>query len=196
MFESQELQAAFDLYVLRPTQANATALRKLVGDALLTRRVSVIGPCLAVFEVLLDRGQFPACRHALAFWWPWLMHRKFEPDRPGWNDYYMVRWILTREQAAADEIHKRAAHVGYARSITELTADSGPWDYVGATAAWMAKCQREENPEFDAALRRAEMACYCSTDKVGSPEDRRKLRGWRWLKHRLGIEATEKRTGV
>lgn len=59
-------------------------------------------------------------------------------DRPGWNDYYMAAWFVTRED-------------DYARKIAERTKLPG---MVGYTCAWMANSVAQQIPAFQQALDR------------------------------------------
>jgi len=159
MFCAGAFEQAYELYRFRPTDENAAALKRQAVFAF--RREGLTLPSLAVLEILADRKQ--SSRH-------WIFRlgvrairrflRETHPaDRPGWNDYLMVRWQLTKDRRMAAAIHDRATHV---------VAEKGSnWDMVRVTAAWMASSQREQNPEFDADLRMVEEACgWCSGEAV------------------------------
>jgi hypothetical protein len=60
------------------------------------------------------------------------------PDRPGWNDFHMVRWFVLRQDETVQELVKRAS--------TEGT--------VGQSCSWMLTSVGRQNPSFAAALRR------------------------------------------
>lgn len=61
-----------------------------------------------------------------------------EPDRPGWNDFYMARWFVLREDDDAACIARRTTLPGM----------------VGSTCRWMANSVAEQMPEFREALER------------------------------------------
>lgn len=74
--------------------------------------------------------------------------RRLRPFAGTWNDYEMVRWQISREQACVVEIHRRATHLPDPRYIA-----------VQQSAAWMAGSVRANNAEFDAALAAVEGEC-------------------------------------
>jgi hypothetical protein len=150
--EQEKFQAAYDLYIDRPTQENGVILRRYVGDWIGTRDVAMLGPSLAIFEILLDRGHFGKTwwKHFLGKQTLKLLRHHLKDDRPGWNDYFMCRWQLTRDNEAAKEIHRRAAHIQPA---------SEEWSMVAFTAKWMADSQRSQDPGFDVVMKHIEQTC-------------------------------------
>jgi hypothetical protein len=146
----QQFASAFQLYRQRPSPENGVALAKAATVYLVQRSLSAQGPCLAIFEIIHDRkhdGTRP--------WQVWLcvkgLRYFLKKDRVGWNDYHMIRWQLTQDQSQAEEIHRRANHVG---------GPSGSnWAMVRFTAQWMADSYRQQDEDFDAALKTAEDRC-------------------------------------
>jgi hypothetical protein len=150
--EPQRFQAAFDLYIERPTQENGIVLRQFVGDWLRTREIAMMGPSLAICEVLMERGHFSLKPWKTLFgkYTAKLLRHYLKADRPGWNDYWMTRWQLTRDNKAAVEIHRRVAHIA---TVSE------EWSMVVFTAKWMADSQRSRDPGFDVVMRTVEATC-------------------------------------
>jgi hypothetical protein len=60
------------------------------------------------------------------------------PDRPNWNDFHMVRWLVLRQDEIVQELAKRAGAEGI----------------VGQSCSWMLASVERQNPPFAAALRR------------------------------------------
>jgi hypothetical protein len=63
---------------------------------------------------------------------------KADQDRAGWNDYYMCRWFILRDDDTVREIVRR----------TQRDGD------IGATASWMALSVGHQYPDFASALER------------------------------------------
>jgi hypothetical protein len=162
-FDALEMARALELYRERPNLENGVALRKHVAAHLMTKQISAMGPALAILEILTSRGHssihaYSRVLHKIAVK---IIRRWFEkhPTRPGWNDYFMCRWILANDFEDAREIHYRARHiVNPDASVISFTPET-PWNAVGFTANWMAESQRKENPQFDQALKFAEETC-------------------------------------
>jgi hypothetical protein len=160
-FRETELEQVLELYRLRPNAETGNQLTQMLAAYLIRHGGSGFGPFLGIMEVLLERKHVGTSRsfvrRAIGTGFVKLgvriCRRKMEkiPSRPGWNDYWMARWQLTKENRAAEEIHRRVEHV------------SGPegsdWYYVNLTARWMARSQAEFNPEFAAAMDAAWIAC-------------------------------------
>jgi hypothetical protein len=154
----QHCNEAYELYRQRPSRENGIVLCRSIATLLKNRELAVICPSVAMLEVLLDR------KHTSQHWYSILaikiginwLRSQMADWRPGWNDYFMVRWQLTKDQRCADEIHRRAHHVGHQPNWT----GKEDWGAVGYTAAWMALSQREQNPEFDEAMKIAERDCF------------------------------------
>lgn len=155
MFDKQALAAAYELYRQRPSYENGLVLMKHCALWMRTRDVACLGIVFGVLDTLTER------KHLGISWrkqWVtraifWGLRRQFKPERPGWNDYYMVRWQLTKNDSCAAEIHRRVKHL----SVEPNPAT--PWGMVAFTAQWMADTVRKEDPEFDAALLAAEHNC-------------------------------------
>jgi hypothetical protein len=63
---------------------------------------------------------------------------KADQERAGWNDYYMCRWFILRDDDTVREIVRR----------TQRDGD------IGATASWMALSVGHQYPDFASALER------------------------------------------
>jgi len=83
-----------------------------------------------------------------------------EPERSGWNDYYMARWFILRGDDTVRELIRRTERDGE----------------IGATASWMVASVSNRIPEFAKALERggyqgqqmdSEFDCGDTTVKVG-----------------------------
>ncbi len=161
--ERQKMAAAFELYCQRPTHENGMILLTFAGDWMSAREFAAFGPCLAIVEVLNERAQFKRSfspRFVQRWVMPRMLRRFLKPDRPGWNDYYMARWQLTKEQACVREIHRRAVHLA-------VPHGNEMWAMVRFTAQWMVNSQRAENAEFDAALAVVEKQCaMCRNERL------------------------------
>jgi len=149
-------QSAFDFYRQRPDESTGKQLAKALSRYLAAqpRDIARYGPCLAMVVTLRERNHWPAAtvREKIGVRvLTWFLNRglgaPLPPRRPGWNDYYMVRWQLTNEQRLADEIHRR----------THYTDPH----MVGFTAKWMADSQRSQDCAFNAALGISEAKCGC-----------------------------------
>jgi hypothetical protein len=79
----------------------------------------------------------------------------------------MVRWQLTKERAAVEEIHRRSCHL-VALPDNILTPENpidahamltDPWYPVAYSARWMVNSQRQTDPEFAAAIEAVENCC-------------------------------------
>lgn len=120
-------------------------------------------PLLGVLDALEDRGAFDSSRleglpfgrrlkarlaeWALLKWRDWLSRSLFRkyPDRPGWNDYWMMVWFISADPRALQEIYTRAVAVpGAEADVNELGTLS--------TARWMVSSVRGQHPDFDAAI--------------------------------------------
>lgn len=64
--------------------------------------------------------------------------RDYPADQPGWNDYYMSRWLILQDPAAVAEILRRANLPGV----------------VGELATWMMNSVASQIPLFAEALQR------------------------------------------
>lgn len=160
-FREIELEEALELYRLRPNAETGKRLTQMLPAYLIRHGGSGFGPFLGIMEVLIERNHIGTSRSwirramgsAFIKFGVRMCRRKMEkiPSRPGWNDYWMARWQLSKENRCSQEIHRRVEHV------------SGPkgsdWYYVSLTARWMARSQAEQNPEFAAAMDAAWSAC-------------------------------------
>jgi hypothetical protein len=163
MFCRYDMSEAYELYRQRPTRENAGQLIDAVLVGCREGHIATFCPTLAITEIIFERkhwkpGRELLARVAIAFLRRWIKHY-VKPERPGWNDYYMTRWQLAKEQSAAEEIHRRQKHI----ALPDMTG--GPWQQVAWTANWMADSQRQQDPEFDAAMKIAEQSCpICAAD--------------------------------
>jgi hypothetical protein len=159
IFDALELARALETYRESPNLENGAVLRNHVAAYLMTEKLSSIGPSLAILEVLASRGHSSvhAYRRVIHKVGIKILRHWFEkyPSRPGWNDYFICRWILTENIEDAREIHYRARHIMPSNEIDP----KNDWSAVAFTANWMAESQRKQNPEFDQALQSAEETC-------------------------------------
>jgi hypothetical protein len=80
--------------------------------------------------------------------------------RPGWNDYYMMRWQVTRGEAALLEMHARAFHIPTPDELRRCSQrDLQRKHAVWSSAQWMVNSYRLQDPEFNAAMSAVESAC-------------------------------------
>lgn len=179
MDDQERLNHAFETYCQYPSLLNGIELSRLTGKSLRGPKIELarVGPALAIFEVILDRGHVTFRGPRMWFYknsvklLHWHLLRKYR-SRPMWNDYFMCRFLLTQEREAAVEIHCRARHIKRAEIPDQ--ADT-PWQVTGFTAEWMAGSQRSQNQNFDEALKEIESTCaHClgpgegRTEYVGS----------------------------
>jgi len=144
---STQLEKAIKAYRANPDHcANARDLRMVAGLALKTfRDLASVGPALGIIDGVSELHSHDLGLIARAGIW-FLKRYSLTPDRPGWNDYWMARWRVTRNPACADEIHRRACH------LVE-------WPAVAETAQWMVGSYRTQDSDFDAAMNSALLRC-------------------------------------
>jgi len=155
-------------YLADPNVDNARDVRKLAADFWRIRPgIPSIGPFLGMMDEVAakhpvrNRWVFNA-----AMWWL----RRFLPSwRPGWNDYWMMRWQLSHSEAAAVEIHQRAWHSFLASDMLrpmpqpELERLHAVWE----SARWMVGSYRRQDPEFHASMLKTEKECeVCNANKI------------------------------
>jgi hypothetical protein len=143
------VEKAWGLYKRNPCLETGGAVARTTSRWVLHEGKPSFGPALATFDVLIER------RHVH---YPWLLgfpalalRLLLLKNYPGWNDYYMVRWQLTGDRAALEEIHRRCQHV----------YDKAGWSAVWQTAQWMTSSYRKQDPQFDAAMQAVERECGC-----------------------------------
>jgi hypothetical protein len=148
----RDFEQAYELYRMNPTLENGRTLLRYVADWLSERQLSSIGPSLAIIDVLNERGHFKKrlfARFVQRKVLPLILRCALTETRPGWNDYWMCRWELTKEPRAAEEIHRRVFHL------------IGPkWEMVRLSANWMAGSQGRLNFEFAEAMKTANNLCH------------------------------------
>jgi len=127
-----KLEDQIKLYAQRPTQENACAMVVIAGEILKLRDRAALGPAIAAITVAA-----PQC--GVRFWAAVLrlVYRIFFHDIPGWNDYWMCTWMLTKS----------------AESLKEIAARTHRNDIVGSTARWMVGSVCQQDPEFARAVK-------------------------------------------
>jgi hypothetical protein len=155
---------------------NLARLRRAVGPlnqfARETLAQAQLFPLLAVLDGLKERGAFEpeAFRsYRERRWWAWMRSafglmlmrawhtwlgehlRREYPDRPGWNDYYMMLWCMTGTREYALALYRRAV---------ELPGPGGTeLDYYRASSCrWMVASMRSQHPDFDRVMSELEEA--------------------------------------
>lgn len=146
---NDDLNAVLSAYRADDSPTNAKAVRVFAIRFLKSQRdrgcaLAGFGPTLAMLDVSSEAYK-EGCTVRLA---QWVIRRALSEDRPGWNDYWMTRWLLTGDLLAVREIHRRAAHL-----------DGAKWSMVAETAQWMVSSVRQSDREFDVAYREVEAAC-------------------------------------
>ena len=163
-FERSAFECAYEAYRADPSNANATKLSKQ-SHVLGRKGRSGLGPAVAVHHVMRERGQAGTrWQGRLAIW---ILERLMGEKRPGWNDYWMIRWQLTKSPVAVWEIHRRARHIialpddilTAANPIDAAAFLKDPWYPVAYSARWMVNSQRQTDPEFAAAIEAVENSC-------------------------------------
>lgn len=152
----KEFDAAYNLYRQSPTHENGLILLRFTGDWIRTREMAMLGPSIGIFDTLNERQHFASAWGArlIQKHLPGFLRRYLKADCPGWNDYYMCRWQLTKQDRHADELHRRVKH------LHPATED---WRMVEFTACWMVDSCRSQDSAFDAAMLLAETRCWiCS----------------------------------
>jgi hypothetical protein len=161
-FERRSFECAFEAYRADPSDDHALRLAKFLP--VLAKSVSTFGPMFAIYDVMRKRGQAESTKMRIAMW---TLRKTFTVKRPGWNDYCMVRWQLTKERAAVEEIHRRSCHL-VALPANILTLENpidaaaflkDPWYPVAYSARWMVNSVRADDPEFAAAIEEVEKSC-------------------------------------
>lgn len=164
-----QFECAYEAYRREPSCENAKILRPLLADHIRERGVPAICVGLAILDVMHERHHSgKRLRTRISIWLVQKVSRWWPKDKPGWNDYFMVRWQLTKDVACAQEIHRRTHYFEgkHDTDVTKLTGEN--WSLVGWTAQWMVGSQRREDPEFDSAISEAEKACpICCNSAVG-----------------------------
>jgi hypothetical protein len=145
-----------------PTPENAVALRMMAVDYFKQRpdRRS-FGPFLGIMDAVEEKH--PKQK------WRWL-HRAvlfvvsvlLKPDQPGWNDYWMARWMVSHSLAALIEIHRRARHLAM-------------WPQVREMGRWMVRSYRIQDPDFDRAMSAVERTCEQCNNSSGPNDGERVL---------------------
>src|SRR5271166_3491425 len=140
--ESMEWQAFIQEYGANPEPDEVPALFAwMLEDSVLEDRRTEL-PMAAVVIALVDRhsdkamawrAQFSQLLQAAA-----AVCITCGQDRAGWNDYYMVRWFVLRDDDTVRELIRR----------TQQDGD------VGATASWMVSSVSSQIPAFAEALER------------------------------------------
>lgn len=158
-FDPDQFQKVIDEY--RGDRGNcekAAALRKAVGAYMLDQRtrgtpLAGIGPALGFLDAIKEQ-------HSHDFNWLGrayllLLRVSMRPHRPGWNDYWMARWMCTHSLACVKQMHDRAA----GHTCTK-------WPYVIESAAWMVRSTRERDPIFDSQMKQTEENCALCNPKI------------------------------
>lgn len=179
----EDIRRAFAL-VERGRRIPVYRLRRRLAAAMvhLSRRgfqLSAVFPVLGFCDGLVDRGGFnpwslgrrgSLFRQVLLFplfcggcallrlWIFWVrrdLQRKW-PRRPGWNDYYMVRWQVTGKPEYLLWLYRRALEVpaapaGLVEDVAATEERMGPY-----TCRWMLNSVRARHADLDAALRALE----------------------------------------
>jgi hypothetical protein len=140
-----EIDNAMKAYREDPGYDNAAKLTSVAVRWLLAKpTLPSIGPVLGILD---EVSAYPPYRFSWAMrLLPWYLRGRLSEDRPGWNDYWMTRWQLSRSIRAIREIHFRVHH------LTE-------WPEVRETAAWMASSYASQDPDFAAHLEWAQKTC-------------------------------------
>jgi hypothetical protein len=170
--------------------ANLDELRAylpLCGKLIATADLAKIFPAIGFIEACQIRGAFlkenvKGCSLKYRYWTRWLqlgvyttiksnLLKKY-PERPGWNDFYMVKWFVNRSPEDAIAIYWRAR------------PGASP-DQVQTSALWMIASVRKRCPEFDALMSACEekhgalgespidrhsQTEYCTTPRQDQPE--------------------------
>lgn len=140
--ESQEWQAFIQNYGATPQPDQVPELFAWMLDAGVLEDRSTELPMAAAVLALADRhnerrdkweAEYPQVfQSAIA------VCLRTGPERAGWNDYYMCRWFVLRDDISVQEIVRR----------TQQDGD------IGATATWMVSSVSNQITEFKLALDR------------------------------------------
>jgi hypothetical protein len=152
-------------YLTDPSCANAVLVRSLARDFYMIRpNIASIGPLLGMLDAVDEKHPKVHGRNLYRVY-KWVLRRLLPAWRPGWNDYWMMRWQLTHSDAAACEIHRRAWHSFMASDMLrplpqeELERLHAAWE----SARWMVGSYRRQDPAFQVAMLEIEKNCgLCS----------------------------------
>lgn len=102
-------------------------------------QMPLAGAALALFE--LDDQEFCDSLKTSAVFQPFYVDclevkRTADPERVGWNDYYMARWMILRDEETVKEIAQRCKVPGM----------------IGSTATWMVNSCAQRFPDFKAQI--------------------------------------------
>lgn len=181
-FSDEEIRRAFALFE-RGRRVPVYRLLRRLGPVMVHAgrdgRVSSVFPILGICDGLIDRGglrPWSMGRRSSLFrrlmllplncslccllrLWLFLVRRHLQrrwPRRPGWNDYYMVRWQVTGKPEYLLWLYRRAVEVpaapaGLVENVAATEDRMGPF-----TCRWMLNSVRGRDPDLDAALRALE----------------------------------------
>lgn len=148
---SADLYQDIETYRLDPSCENATALRKSAAVTFKREwlskpgsRFALVGSILGLIDGIAEQHRHH--KGLLLIVGLWFMRRNLGPERPGWNDYWMMRWMISHSVESAREIHRRACH------LTE-------WPDVRRSAEWMMKSVMGQDAAFEFAMNNAQLAC-------------------------------------
>jgi hypothetical protein len=117
------------------------------------RRRGVKAPARPLHELLFARFMvrvgFASCWFSVTVG-EYLMRRRYL-DRPGWNDYYMVLWLMTGDRRYAQELYRRA---------------SLPDSPVSVSCRWMVNSVSQQYPDFGAVMTDIELATRPGDDAL------------------------------
>lgn len=139
---TEEFSGAIEAYRNDKSPENVRALRTMLQKYVAMQKeagtpLAAIGPFLGIADAIDLEYETSWKGRAVM----WAFRIALRPDRPGWNDYWMARWMVTREPEAVKEIHRRAAHI----------PPIGKWYVVAETAAWMVNSTMVQDHEFNHA---------------------------------------------
>jgi len=143
--------SAVEAYRSNPSCDNAANLRTALKEYLLAQQsrgtpIAAIGPflgCMDSIAQLHDHDIGISGKFLM-----WSLRQMLKSNRPGWNDYWMMRWMCTHDPIALMKIHDRCA--------PHLTT---PWPSVVETARWMVSSYRQQDKVFDHQMARVERDC-------------------------------------
>jgi hypothetical protein len=148
-------------YLADPSAENAMHARQVAAKFWqLKPGIPSVGPFLGMLDGIDEKNPkiHGRWRYRSMIWFMRLLLPKW---RPGWNDYWMMRWQLTHGEAALLEIHHRATHFFMEPDLmrnlsrTELDRLHAVWE----SAAWMVNSYRRQDPAFHSAMLEVEQRC-------------------------------------
>lgn len=152
LYDPSRFQQAIDDYRNdRKSCDKAAALRKEIAAYMLDQRakgtpIAGIGPSLGVLDAVKEQHSHDFNWRGRAFLV--LLRVCLRPNRPGWNDYWMARWMCTHNLSCVRQMHVRAAGHTCTR-----------WPHVVESAAWMVRSTRQHDPIFDSQMKQVEQDC-------------------------------------